>query len=56
VAEIERIGADIQDQIFGLLNQIQFQDIARQKLERVLSHIRGLQLVVGQKFRDVGRA
>jgi purine-binding chemotaxis protein CheW len=55
VAEIERIGTEIQDRIFGLLNQIQFQDIARQKLERILSHIRGLQLVVGQKFRDVGK-
>lgn len=55
VAEIERIGTDIQDQIFSLLHQIQFQDIARQKLERVLNHIRGLQMVVGQKFRDVGK-
>ena len=56
VAEIERIGTEIQERIFGLLNQIQFQDIARQKLERILSHIRGLQLVVGQKFRDAGKA
>ena len=56
VAEIERIGTQIQDQIFDLLQQIQFQDIARQKLERVLSHIRGLQLIVGKKFRDVGKA
>jgi len=54
IAEIERIGTQIQDQIFGLLHQIQFQDIARQKLERVLNHIRGLQLIVGQKFRDTG--
>lgn len=54
IAEIERIGSQIQDQIFGLLHQIQFQDIARQKLERVLNHIRGLQLIVGQKFRDTG--
>lgn len=52
VAEIERTGAQIQDTIFELLQQLQFQDIARQKLERVLNHVRGLQSVVGQKFRD----
>lgn len=56
IAEVERIGTEIQEHIFALLHQIQFQDIARQKLERVLSHIRGLQLVVGQKFRDAGRS
>ena len=56
IAEIERVGTQIQDHIFGLLHQIQFQDIARQKLERVLNHIRGLQMIVGQKFRDTGRA
>lgn len=55
IAEIERIGTEIQEQIFALLHQTQFQDIARQKLERVLGHVRGLQLVVGQKFRDAGR-
>jgi purine-binding chemotaxis protein CheW len=55
IAEIERIGTQIQDQIFELLQQLQFQDIARQKLERVLNHIRGLQMIVGQKFRDAGR-
>ena len=53
IAEIERIGSQIQDQVFELLQQVQFQDIARQKLERVLNHVRGLQLLVGQKFRDV---
>jgi purine-binding chemotaxis protein CheW len=55
IAEIERTGQTIQDTIFDLLQQLQFQDIARQKLERVLNHIRGLQSVVGQKFRDVGK-
>ncbi len=55
IAQIERIGAQIQDHIFELLQQIQFQDIARQKLERVLNHIRGLQMIVGQKFRDAGK-
>ncbi len=56
IAEIERIGTQIQDQIFALLQQIQFQDIARQKLERVLNHIRGLQAIVGVKFRDLGQS
>jgi purine-binding chemotaxis protein CheW len=54
IADIERIGNQIQDQIFELLQQLQFQDIARQKLERVLSHIRGLRMIVGQKFKDLG--
>jgi purine-binding chemotaxis protein CheW len=54
VAEIEKIGTQLQDQVFSLINQLQFQDIARQKLERVLNHIRGLQMIVGSKFRDQG--
>jgi len=52
ISEIEKVGQSIQDQIFELLQQLQFQDIARQKLERVLSHVRGMQMVVGQKFRE----
>ena len=55
LAEIEKLGADLQDRVFTLIQQLQFQDIARQKLERVLNHIRGLQLLVGAKFRDMGR-
>jgi hypothetical protein len=55
LAEIERLGSELQDQVFGLIHQLQFQDIARQKLERVLNHIRGLQVVVGAKFRDAAR-
>lgn len=55
IAEIDKAGQLIQDQIFELLQQLQFQDIARQKLERVLGHIRGMQAVIGQKFRDSGR-
>jgi hypothetical protein len=53
LAEIEKLGSDLQERIFTLLQQLQYQDIARQKLERVLNHIRGLQVVVGVKFRDV---
>jgi purine-binding chemotaxis protein CheW len=54
IAEIEKVGQLIQDQIFELLHQLQYQDIARQKLERVLNHIRGMQLVIGHKFKEVG--
>jgi len=54
LALIEKLGTDLQDGVFGLLQQLQFQDIARQKLERVLNHIRGLQMIVGSKFRDRG--
>jgi len=55
LAELEKNTQDIQDQLFDLLHQIQFQDIARQKLERVLNHVRGLQMAIGQKFRDIGK-
>ena len=55
LAELEQNTQAIQDAVFQLLQQIQFQDIARQKLERVLNHIRGLQAAIGQKFRDAGR-
>ena len=55
IAEIEKVGTALQDEVFGLIQQLQFQDIARQKLERVLNHIRGLQVVVGSKFRDQGK-
>jgi len=56
LAEIERLGSELQERIFTLIQQLQYQDIARQKLERVLNHIRGLQVVVGVKFRDVAKA
>jgi hypothetical protein len=55
LAELERVGTELQDQVFTLIQQLQYQDIARQKLERVLNHIRGMQMVVGTKFRDLGR-
>jgi len=55
LADLEKNTQAIQDQLFNLLHQIQFQDIARQKLERVLNHIRGLQMAIGQKFRDIGK-
>jgi purine-binding chemotaxis protein CheW len=52
LAELERVGTRLQEEIFTLIQQLQYQDIARQKLERVLNHVRGLQMVVGAKFRD----
>ncbi len=55
VAELERIGTRLQQEVFETMNLLQFQDIARQKLERVLKHIHGLQQVIGQRFRDSGR-
>jgi hypothetical protein len=55
LAELEQNTQAIQDAVFQLLQLIQFQDIARQKLERVLNHIRGLQAAIGRKFRDPGK-
>lgn len=55
LAELEGLGSRLQDEVFALIQKLQYQDIARQKLERVLNHIRGLQVVVGSKFRDVAK-
>lgn len=52
MVELEGLTSQLQDIVFNLINQIQFQDIARQKLERVLDHLRGLQNVMGQNLRD----
>lgn len=51
VAELERINQELQDTVFALIQQIQFQDIARQKLERVLAHLRGMQVAISGKLR-----
>lgn len=53
IAEIDKVGQQLQDELFELIQQIQYQDIVRQKLERVLNHIRGLQGVIGSKFKDM---
>ncbi|BDU70913.1 chemotaxis protein CheW [Mesoterricola silvestris] len=55
LAQMESLGTRLQDEIFDLIQKLQYQDIARQKLERVLNHVRGLQVIVGSKFRDLGR-
>lgn len=51
IAEVERVNQDLQDQIFQLIQQMQFQDIARQKLERVMDHLKGMQVAISGKFR-----
>ena len=51
VVELERTNQELQDTVFALIQQVQFQDIARQKLERVLSHLRGMQLAISGKLR-----
>ena len=48
-----KVTSKLQEQIFSLIQQIQFQDIARQKLERVLSHLRSMQRVIGSNLRAV---
>lgn len=55
IAEIEKAGQRIQDEIFRTIQLCQFQDIARQKLERVLRHIQGMQGLVGKHFKDLPR-
>lgn len=51
IAELERTNQEMQDTVFALIQQMQFQDIARQKLERVMSHLKGMQVAISGKFR-----
>ncbi|HEX4846121.1 MAG TPA: hypothetical protein VFV26_07855, partial [Geothrix sp.] len=51
IADLERLNQDLQDTVFALIQQMQFQDIARQKLERVMAHLKGMQLAIAGKFR-----
>lgn len=53
VAQLERLNQEMQDTIFTLIQQMQFQDIARQKLERVMAHLKGMQVAITGKFRAV---
>ncbi|MBI4911320.1 MAG: purine-binding chemotaxis protein CheW [Acidobacteria bacterium] len=52
VAELDKLATLIQEEVFRTLQLCQFQDIARQKLERVLRHIQGLQGLVGKRLRE----
>jgi purine-binding chemotaxis protein CheW len=51
IAELERTNQEMQDMVFALIQQMQFQDIARQKLERVMTHLKGMQTAISGKFR-----
>ena len=51
IAELDRTNQEMQDMVFALIQQMQFQDIARQKLERVMSHLKGMQVAISGKFR-----
>jgi purine-binding chemotaxis protein CheW len=51
IAELERTNQAMQDTVFALIQQMQFQDIARQKLERVMAHLKGMQVAISGKFR-----
>ncbi len=53
IAELERTSQEMQDTIFALIQQMQFQDIARQKLERVMAHLKGMQVAISGKFRPL---
>jgi purine-binding chemotaxis protein CheW len=52
IAEVEQLNQEMQDTVFALIQQMQFQDIARQKLERVMAHLRGMQVAISGKFRQ----
>ncbi|MFN7958413.1 MAG: chemotaxis protein CheW [Holophagaceae bacterium] len=51
IADLERTNQEMQDAVFALIQQMQFQDIARQKLERVMAHLKGMQVAISGKFR-----
>lgn len=53
VAQLDRLNQEMQDTVFSLIQQMQFQDIARQKLERVMEHLKGMQVAITGKFRAV---
>ncbi|MCL1893115.1 MAG: chemotaxis protein CheW [Holophagaceae bacterium] len=50
LAKLDTITQEMQDHIFDVINQLQFQDIVRQKLERVLRHVLGMQGVISSGF------
>ncbi len=56
LADLERMNQEMQDTVFALIQQMQFQDIARQKLERVMVHLKGMQGAITGKFRAASKA
>lgn len=55
IADLEKAGQAIQDRVFELIGTVQFQDISRQKLERVLHHLQGMQGLLTARLRDEGQ-
>jgi hypothetical protein len=53
LAEMDRVNQQMQDTVFALIQQMQFQDIARQKLERVMAHLKSMQVAISGKFRAI---
>jgi purine-binding chemotaxis protein CheW len=51
IADLDRLNQELQDHVFMLIQQVQFQDIARQKLERVMAHLKSMQGAIAGKFR-----
>lgn len=51
LADLEQTNQQLQELVFSLIQQMQFQDIARQKLERVMAHLKGMQGAISGKFR-----
>jgi purine-binding chemotaxis protein CheW len=56
IADLERTNQVMQDVVFALIQQMQFQDIARQKLERVMVHLKGMQGAISGKLRETKKA
>jgi len=50
IAELEKTVQGLNNTIFEVFDQLQFQDIVRQKLEKVLHHILGMQGVISDGF------
>ena len=46
LTELDGVTQKVQDNVFELIQQLQFQDIVRQRLERVLRHIMGMHGVI----------
>jgi purine-binding chemotaxis protein CheW len=50
LTELDQVAQDLQSNVFDVIQQLQFQDIVRQKLERVMRHIAGMHMVISDGF------
>jgi purine-binding chemotaxis protein CheW len=50
LSELDQVAKDLQANVFDVIQQLQFQDIVRQKLERVMRHIAGMHNVISDGF------